>query len=383
MKFLLVLASVSLLSYAIYLPIQQNVALYRANATLAAGNLESAMAYVDAARREGPQFYADRASAVCGDITLARAQRMADSAPPDFGGAAGLLRDLAKQCGASGRDAEAARLLDRVSALHLARATLRCQQQEYASALLDLEQFLTLPYPERSLGQARAESAWCRLELAKALAQQQRFDTALAHLHRLLSGEHGAVREATLKLVPAVVEDELGAWLGHQQYPQAFKHLGERQQVFGGYPDLAHFFAEVGSQAELQVFGVVLARQCHEPVQPRRATGKNAKPTPQGRPPGPVTVATAPGVVPVNGASAANLVIHNDTKHHLKVLLRGREQHNVLLAPQARQELSVAPAEYLVGVYAPGNCLVQPDRTAWTIKARLPHSVRFYEGQAQ
>ena len=126
MKLSFLVSCMSLFIYVLQLPIQQFVSLHRADAAFQAGNLESAMAYVEGARSGGLQFYARRTNSVCGDITLARARRLADGTDPDFGGAAGLLRDLAARCGTSGRDGEAARLRDRLVTQHLARACSAC-----------------------------------------------------------------------------------------------------------------------------------------------------------------------------------------------------------------------------------------------------------------
>ena len=80
-------------------------------------------------------------------------------------------------------------------------------------------------------------------------------------------------------------------------------------------------------------------------------------------------------------AASANLVLHNDTPHALRILLRGQEQRDVVLEPRATQSLTLEPAEYLVGIYAPGNCRVKSERTAWMVREKVPYSVKFYERQ--
>jgi hypothetical protein len=179
-----------------------------------------------------------------------------------------------------------------------------------------------------------------------------------------------------------MVREELDYWQERKQFPQLFKQLAQRQQRFGDYPDTADFFAQVSRQLELQVFGVRFDQQCRvtQPP-PRRPRGKRGKPAPPGPLPGPITLLPASmAAIPADAASA-NLVLQNDTPHPLRILLRGQEQRDVLLEPRATQALSLEPADYLVGIYAPGNCRVKSERTAWTVREKVPYSVRFYERQ--
>jgi hypothetical protein len=90
------------------------------------------------------------------------------------------------------------------------------------------------------------------------LITQERFEAAIEQLLRVINTEQGAVRAAALRQVPVVVGNEIHHWLAPQQYPQAFKQLGQRQANFGEYPETASFFADLGSQAEYEVFGIVL-----------------------------------------------------------------------------------------------------------------------------
>jgi tetratricopeptide (TPR) repeat protein len=278
---------------------------------------------------------------------------------------------------------EATRLVEYIATLHLARAITRCQQQAFAASFADFQHMATLPYPERSLEQARAEAAWCRLAFAKVLTTQERFEAASEQLQRVISTEQGAIREAALKLVPVVVGEDIRAWVTRQQYAQAFQRLGQYQASFGEYPETASFFADLGSQIEYDVFGVVLTRQCRQTVQPLPKVEKpvnkgTRKPSPP--PQGAVIMAAAPEAGPIDSDSTANLLLRNDTGHRLQILVRGQAQRDVLLEPQATQELQLDAAEYVVGVYAPGNCRLQPRRSTWTIRSWAPYSVRFYEG---
>ena len=382
MKCILVISVFSLLLYVIALPIQQYRALHQADIELAAGEPERADVYLEQVRQAWPVFYPERARSLCSAITLARAQRLVDRTEPDFGGAASLAHALATRCETPEREGEATRLVEHIATLHLARATTRCQKQAFAASLADFQHIAILPYPARSLEQAQAEAALCRLEFAKVLTTQEHFEAAIEQLQRVISTEQGTVREAALKQVPAVVGEEIRDWLARQQYPQAFKRLGQRQASFGEYPETASFFADLGRQVEYEVFGVVLTRQCRQSVQPLPRVEKPVKKGTKKPPPksqGAVIMADAPDTGPISSASTANLLLRNDTGHLLQVLVRGQERRDVPLAPQATQELQLDPAEYVVGIYSPGNCQVQPKRSTWPIRS-APYSVRFYEG---
>jgi tetratricopeptide (TPR) repeat protein len=382
MKLLLILTVLSLVFYTLFLPVQQYMALQRAHTALVAGHLEAAMAHLAEARKEAPQLYAERASALCGAITLAQARRLLDSATPDFGGAVGRLRAMETRCGASGREDDAAHLLDTTAFRHLEHATTRCRQRDYAGAQAAFQQIALLPYPERGLTQAQDEAAWCQLAHATTLARQQRFEAAFELLHRLLTAAPVFMREAALKQVPMVVQEELDYWQARMQFVQLFKQFTQRQRTFGDYPDTADFFTQVGRQLELQVFGVDFGQQCRMTLPPpRRTAGKRGKPMPQGPLPGAITVLPASMATLPADAGTANLVLQNDTPHPLRILLRGQEQRDVVLGSRATQALTLEPAEYLVGIYAPGNCRVKSERTAWTVREKAPYSVRFYERQ--
>jgi hypothetical protein len=371
MKTLFVISCVSLVIYAVLLPVQQRAALHQAVSEAAAGRFASALDALDYARRARPQLYKDEATQLCGNIMLTQARHLADGAEPDFGGAAGVLHDLATRCGDTGRAGEAARLLEWVAAQHLGRAKAGCEVRDYARAFNDFQHMLLLPYPERAVAQARQEFAWCRLQQVRVLAQPPLFDTAFEELHRLIRGEPGPVREAALREVPSLVQAEVHWWLEKKQYHVAFRTLGQRQQTFGDLPEIAYVFTEVARQAELEVFHVVLATQCHEAAASGPKTGKTARP---------VTVATEAQAA-AEAVSPANLLLQNDTKYPLKILLRGPEDHDILLKPSTKTALTVAAAHYLVGVYAPGNCHVQSGRTSWRIESWAPYSVRFYAGE--
>lgn len=389
MKLLLILTVLSLVFYTLFLPVQQYMALQRARTALVAGHLEAVMAHLAEARKEAPQFYAARAGALCGEVTLARARRLASGPTPDFASAASLVRDLASQCATSEHNTEVAQLLQQLATAHLHRATARCQEQAFAGALAMFQHIAAVPYPAHSLAQAREEAAWCRLAFANVLATQALFEAALEQLRRVISAEQGATREAALKQVPPVVGEEIRDWLARQDYPQVFKQLGQRQESFGEYPETAGFFARLGNEVEYQVFGVSLTRQCRTPVQPPRAVvpsprkpGKPVQPvkhTPQQRPPGAVIMTTAPDTASPGSSPTANLILRNDTQHRLQVLVRGHEPYDVSLEPQATQELQIEPDEYVVGIYAPGNCQLQPRRSTWTIRSLAPARIRFYE----
>lgn len=382
MQCLLLFLSMLLLMATIALPFQQRATLKQAEARWHADDVDGAKRAVDDVRQTWPQVYAERASALCGDITLTQARRLLDSATPDFGGAVGLLRAMETRCGASGREDDAAHLLDTTAFRHLDHATTRCRQRDYAGAQAAFQQIALLPYPERGLTQAQDEVAWCQLAHATTLARQQRFEAAFELLHRLLTAAPVFVREAALKQVPTVVQEELDYWQARLQFAQLFKQFTQRQRTFGDYPDTADFFTQVGRQLELQVFGVRFDQQCRMTLPPpRRTAGKRGKPLPQGPLPGAITVLPASLATLPADAGTANLVLQNDTPHPLRILLRGQEQRDVVLAPRATQALTLEPAEYLVGIYAPGNCRVKSERTAWTVREKAPYSVRFYERQ--
>ena len=89
---------------------------------------------------------------------------------------------------------------------------------------------------------------------------------------------------------------------------------------------------------------------------------------------------TTPEAGPFGSDSTANLLLRNDTGYCLQSLVRRQAQRDVLLEPQTTQELQLDAAEYVVGVYAPGNCQVQPRRSTWTIRWWEIYRIRFYEG---
>lgn len=388
MKLAFVVSFFSLLLYAMALVGLQYWALHRASQALQAHNFEGAMAYMEQARREWPQFYHHRASALCSEVTLARARHLVEGSQPDFAGAVSLTRGLATQCEATDREGEVTRFIEHLATQHLAGATARCQQQAYTDALADFQHLATLAYPERTLAQAHQEAVQCRLALANSLAQQQLFEAALEQLGRVISMDNGLVRTVALQQITAVIEDEMQERLRRQHYPQAFKQLAKYQQQFEAYPDTASFLAELGSQVEYQIFGVVRSRPCRMPAAPqresvqevRRGPDKRVKQKPgPARPPGPFLVATMPGAGASDDAIPANLALQNTTPHRLQVLLRGLEQRDVSLDPQATQSLQLEPSEYVALVYAPGNCQVKPTRSTWTIRPWSPLGVRFYQ----
>lgn len=270
MKLMFVVASLSLLLYVVFAPVQELQALNRARAAMQPGHFEQAMRYVDQARQSQPQFYAAEVTALCGDVILAQARNLADGPEPDFVGAVALARSLASRCDTTERDGEVARLVEQVATQHLAWATARCQQQDYTGALTALQHLVTLPSPERSLTQAHEEAAWCRLAFANALAQQKLFEVALEQLQRVTSLDNRLVRATALQQAPPIVAEETGAWLQRQHYAQAFQQLGKYQQWFAADPATASHLADLESRTEHQVFGVALGRSCRSTVLPQR-----------------------------------------------------------------------------------------------------------------
>jgi hypothetical protein len=385
MKVLFVLSCSVLLIYLLLLPWQQARALNRARAALADHHFEQAMREVDWVRHVWPQFSADQTTTLCGDVTLAQARQFLAGPQPDFSGAVSLAHTLASRCQTTDRHGEVGRLVEHAATQHLAQATTRCQQHDYAGALSEFQLVATLPYPDRSQTRAQEEAAQCRLTLARTLAQQHQFEAALDQLQRLSSTERGLVRTAALQQVPSVVEAAVQRWLQQQRYPQAFTQLAQYQHQFAAEPVTASVLADLGSQVEYQVFGTLLSRPCHDsvplqrpPVQMgRQQRGKKATPPALPHPSGPVRFATALGTSATNNEQTANLLLHNTTSHRLQVLLRGPQSQDVRLEPQATLALDLEPAEYLVGVYAPGNCQVRPARSTWTIRAWAALSVRF------
>lgn len=391
MKLMFVGSSLSLLLYVIFTPIQELKTLNQARAAMQSGHFEQAMRYVDQTRQSQPQFYAAEATALCGDVILAQARKLADGSEPDFVGAVALARSLASRCDTTERDGEVAHLVEQVATQHLAWATARCQQQDYTGALTALQHLATLPYPERSLTQAHEEAAWCHLAFANALAQQKLFEVALEQLQRVASLDSSLVRATALQQVQPIVAEEIETWLQRQHYVQAFQQLGKYQQWFAADPATASHLADLESHVEHQVFGVALGRSCRGTVLPQREpvqtvqhrpgkAGKQGKAQKAaGTPPGPVAVATTLGTGIPEDAQPANLALRNTTTHRLRVLLRGPEPRNVLLDTQAQDVLQLAPAEYVVGVYAPEDCRVRPARSVWTIREWGLLRVEFFQ----
>lgn len=384
MQLMFLVSCLGLVGYLMFLPWAQGRALTRARVALQASHFAQAMREVDQVRQAWPQFYASQATALCGDVVLAQAQQLVHDPQPDFTAAVGQARSLAARCQTSTRDGEVVRFVEQAATRHLAHAHDRCQQHDYAGALSELQHLATLPYPEQTLTQAREDTAQCRLAWAHALIQEQRFVAALDELHHLTNADSAAVRQTALQRVPDVVQAEVQRWLQRQDYAQAFKQLAKYQQQFLAHADTTSALSDLGGQAEYQVFGRILQRPCRQPVvttatavQPvryQRARKRNAPALPQRQ--GPVVLATTFGADVPGGVQTMNLRLHNTTPHRLQVLLRGPDSHDLLLEPQAVQDLDLSPAEYLVGVYAPEKCHIQPARGAWVMRTWAPLSVR-------
>lgn len=386
MQLLLVLSCLTFFLYVVSLPFAQLMGLHQAEAAWRLGHVAQARALLEPVQRTWPQLYPQRTSHLCAELTLAQARHLLDEAA--YGPAAGLAAALSRDCEAPERDGEAAQFVDHVATKHLAVALASCGAQDFGSALTTFQHIETLPYGEAFLLQARAEAAWCRLAFAQVLKTQAFFEAALEQLRRVISTQEGGLRAAAVAQMRPVVEEEIHTWLERQQYLQAFKTLGQRQASWGEYPETVDFFTRLSHAIDAQVLGLDLSRQCavqapRPGVPSTPKAGKKAVPsTPPPQMPGvflvdPMLEATLPGTA----SPASNLLLRNETGHGLQVVLRSPEHRTeVFLAAQATQGLELIPGEYAVGIFAPGNCAVQPQRGTWTIRASGPPTgVRFAE----
>lgn len=359
MKTLFIVSLLSTLLYLLALPIRQHLYLDQATDDLTRGNLEAAQVSVRHVLEEWPNFFTARAQALCGQITLWKAKTLATDPQADFAGAVRLLLGLAERCQGH-EEKEAPSLLGKLGALHLTRAAKLCQDREYAEALHEFQDISTLAYPDQLLQEVKNEAAWCRLDYAEALLEEQWFAEALEQIMRVMSEGNTTVRTAALRLVPLVVEKEILYWLGRHQYVKAFDLLDRRWSSFGSEPEVAGFFPRLERHLEIQVFGLVLTQQCVD---------KPAKRYDEKRSPA-ATVNFEPG-----GSATANFTVRNNTPYNLRILLRGPEPADLLLKPQEKKQLWLEPAEYMAGMFSPGNCQVRPKHVSWKIDSFMHHAV--------
>jgi hypothetical protein len=104
---------------------------------------------------------------------------------------------------------------------------------------------------------------------------------------------------------------------------------------------------------QMQVFGMVLSQPCLG--KPKKSKGQRPMPV--------VAISEHP-----SGLAKTNLTVHNNTGYDLQVLLRGPEEDALQLKPKEKQPLWLEPGRYLVGMFAPGQCRVQPKQTVWTVE---------------
>jgi hypothetical protein len=352
MRVLVIVSILSLLLYVVTQPACQYRALRQATGAAEQGRFDEALTHLLPLFQETPCYFHDQAQTLCGQIMIQQAQALATQSEPDFNEATRLLLSQTQLC--QGYESPQTQpLLEKVAALHLAYGTTRCEQKDYESALRVFQAITTLAYPERFQHEAKEEEGWCRLALANTLTEGRWFAEALGELHRAMESGNPTVRRAALKQVPFVVWKEVVYWIERRQYIEAFSVFNERQQHFGWEPEVASFFPRLESLMQMQVFGKILTQPC---------LGKADKPKGQ-RPVLVVAVDAHP-----SGFAKTNVTLHNNTAFDLQVLLRGPEDDALHLKPHETKPLWLEPGDYLVGMFAPGKCRVQPKQTAWTVE---------------
>lgn len=353
MKTFVVLTLSVLFVYLAILPGCQHLALQRASNALQQGETDKAWTILKPRLHDRPMFFGDRAKALCGQVTLQQARNLAAEPRFDFGGAVRLLTDLTERCqGYEEKGVEP--LLEELATSHLARATKTCGEQDFSAALQAFQEIDTLAYPEKFRAEAKNEAAWCRLDYAKVLTEKELFEEALGELNRVLESGNTAARKVALGQILPLVEEEISFWLDRVQYVKAFETFNQRRHSFENEPEITVFFSRLESQLQLRVFGVVLTQQCRDtPTKPQRKK----------------SVAVGPvDFQPSGGLTEANLRVANSTTVGLRVLLRSSaEQSDLQVKAKEKKQLSLEPAAYVVGVFAPGNCLVKPTQAVWKI----------------
>lgn len=359
MRTLLIGSLVIFLGYMMTLPACQYRALRNGREAAARRDYETAQSWVFSLLQEKPNFFAEQARALCGQISIQQAEALLAGHDPDFAAAARVLRGQTERCqGYAHVDTQS--VLEKVASRHLDYATTRCQQQKYDDALRHFQAIATLAYPEQVLQEASQETAWCRLTLAKNLAKHQWFAEAMEQVVRAMESGNGTIRTAALREVPLLVEQEVAYWLDQRQYIRAFAVLDERKQRFAEEPEAAWVFPRLEGQLEMQVFGVLLAQPCGA----RAARRSESNPVPA------VAVSTRQG-----GVADTNLTVRNTIASPLRVLLRGPKDDELRLKPRGQKSLQLEPGQYLVGIYSPGRCEVKPKHTVWKIEPFVHHTI--------